>query len=304
MKTIVGLYKTVAEATKVKTALASEGYESEHITVIDQTAGSESSYGSGSSNYGSDSSTGSDTSVGAKIKNFFGGLAGHDDHSHNSYTQGVSNGGALVAVTVPDEEAEDTADLLYQHGASDIEGGYGSTGNTGSSYAGGTGAQDVAVLQGSGNDYSDTASTGRTTGEQVIPVVAEDLLVGKRQVERGGVRIYSRVVSEPVSENISLHDERVVVDRRTVDRPATEADFTGTGTVEVRASGEEAVVGKRSRVVEEILVGKEASDHTEQINDTVRHTEVEVEQTAGETVGTTGTTGSFGTTGTGTGFKR
>ena len=293
MKTIVGLYKTVAEANKVKSALASEGYESEHITVIDQTEGSGSSYGSGSS------STGSEEGVGAKIKNFFGGLTGHDEHSHTSYTQGVSNGGALVAVTVPDEEAEDTADLLYQHGASDIEGGYGS-GSTGSSYGSSTGAEDVAVLQG-----SNTGTAGRATGEQVIPVVAEDLLVGKRQVERGGVRIYSRVVSEPVSENISLHDERVVVDRRPVDRPATEADFTtGTGTVEVRASGEEAVVGKRSRVVEEILVGKEASDRTEQINDTVRHTEVEVEQTAGETVGTKGTTGSFGTTGTGTGYKQ
>lgn len=290
MKTIVGLYKTVAEANKVKSALASEGYESEHITVIDQTAGSDSSYGSGSS------STGSDTSVGAKIKNFFGGLSGHDEHSHTSYEQGVTNGGALVAVTVPDEEAEDTADLLYQHGASDIEGGYGS-GKTDSSYGSNSGAEDVAVLQGSGD--TGMKNKGTTTGEQVIPVVAEDLLVGKRQVERGGVRIYSRVVSEPVSENISLHDERVVVDRHKVDRPATEADFnTGTGTVEVRASGEEAVVGKRSRVVEEILVGKEASDHTEQINDTVRHTEVEVEQTAGET------TGTMGTTGTGTGYKR
>ena len=296
MKTIVGLYKTVAEATKVKAALASEGYEAEHITVIDQTEGSSStgsSYGATSS-----SSTGSDSSVGSKIKNFFGSLSGHDEESHNSYTQGVTNGGALLAVTVPDEEAEDTADMLYQHGASEIEGGYG-TGSTGSSYAGGkgtgTGAEDVAVLQGSAS----TETTGRTTGEQVIPVLQEDLLVGKRQVERGGVRIYSRVVSEPVSENISLHDERVVVDRRPVDRPATEADFTsGTSAVEVRATGEEAVVGKRSRVVEEILVGKEASDRTEQITDTVRHTEVDVEPTTVDTVSTS-TTGT-----TGTGFNR
>ena len=289
MKTIVGLYKTVAEANKVKSALTTEGYEAEHITVIDQTEA-----GSGSSYDATSSSTGSDTGVGAKIKNFFGSLSGHDDASHQSYTQGVTNGGALLAVTVADEEAEDTADLLYQHGASEIEGGYGSTGSTGSSYAAGTGAEDVAVLQGSAD------TTSRTTGEQVIPVVQEDLLVGKRQVERGGVRIYSRVVAEPVSENISLHDERVVVDRRVVDRPATDADFTtGTGAVEVRAMGEEAVVGKRSRVVEEISVGKEASDRTEQITDTVRHTEVDVEPTTVDTVSTTGTLDT-----TGTGYKR
>ena len=41
-------------------------------------------------------------------------------------------------------------------------------------------------------------------------------------------------------------------------------------------------MGKRSRVVEEIRVGKEGSDRSEQINDTVRHTEVDVERVAGE----------------------
>ena len=55
--------------------------------------------------------------------------------------------------------------------------------------------------------------------------------------------------------------------------------------------GEEAVVGKRSRVVEEIRVGKEASDRTEQISDTVRHTEVDVEPTTTDT-----TTSTLGTT--------
>ena len=226
------------------------------------------------------------------------------------YTQGVTNGGALLAVTVADEDAEETADILHQHGASEIEGGYGDSGSYGSgssasygsgsdtnyayggagNYATGAGAEDVAVLQGN--------NANRATGEQVIPVVEEELQVGKRRVERGGVRIYSRVVSEPVSESVSLHDERVVVDRRSVDRPATDADFTtGSGVVEVRAQGEEAVVGKRSRVVEEILVGKQASDRTQEISDTVRHTEVDVEETDGEITGATTGTTTPGTTG-------
>ena len=303
MKTIVGLYKSVDEANKVKTALTSQGYDASAITVIDQTSGG---YGSGTdSSYGSDFTDSTTTdlgpgtgagvgvgsgstmgsgynttnqqheTVGARIKNFFGSLTGSDDQVHQSYEQGITNGGALLAVTVADGEAERTADLLHQHGASEIEGGYGTSssyGQTGS-YA----ASNTATLS--------------DAGEQVIPVVEEELQVGKRQVERGGVRIYSRVVSEPVSESVSLHDERVVVDRRAVDRPATEADFTNTGAVEVRATGEEAVVGKRSRVVEEILVGKEASDRTEEISDTVRHTEVDVEPTVAETTTTTGSKG-------------
>ncbi len=283
MKTIVGLYNSVAEANKVKTALVSEGYDQNSMRVIDQstsTTGSEYSTGTTGTSTGYNTTGTDHESVGAKIKDFFG-FTGTDDSSahtfddaaHRSYTEGITKGGALLAVTVSDEEAEETADLLSQHGATDIEGGYGTRG-----YA----------------DRSDAGVAGRgiaasTTGDQVIPIVEEELQVGKRQVERGGVRIYSHVVSEPVSESVSLHDERVVVDRRTVDRAATDADFTpDPRTIEVRAMGEEAVVGKRSRVVEEVHVGKQATDRTEEISDTVRHTEVDVEPTVTETT-TTGT---------------
>ena len=106
----------------------------------------------------------------------------------------------------------------------------------------------------------------------------EELQVGKRQVNRGGVRVYSHVVETPVSQNISLHDERILVERHPVNRAATDADFnSGKNTVELTAMGEEAVVGKTSRVVEEIRVGKVGTDRTEQITDKVRHTEVDVE---------------------------
>lgn len=284
MKTIVGLYKTVAQANQVKIALTSEGFEATRIRVIDQSSEtSGSTYGSTTSTTGTASGTTGENAegIGAKIKDFFGfansdeeGSNRFDDAAHRSYTAGVAGGGALLAVTVADGDAERTADLLEQHGATDIEGGY----------------RDSRY----GSDRSLTGSTdttARVAGEQVIPVVAEELAVGKRQVERGGVRIYSHVVSENVSENVRLHDERVVVNRQTVDRPATEADFNpGDRTMEVRAMGEEAVVGKRSRVVEEIHVGKEGSDRTEQVTDTVRHTEVDVEPTVAETTDVTGTT--------------
>ena len=267
MQTVVGMYNSVSEANKVKQALVDGGFSGGDITVIDQ---SESGYGSTSeAGYSGTSTTGSDDSVGGKIKHFFEGLTGHDEHTHQSYTQGVSRGGALVAVNTEDGDADRAAALLSQYGASDIEGGGGygsstgtygsSTSNTGADYTGGT------------------AGRNTITGEQVIPVVEEELVVGKRQVERGGVRVFSRVVSEPVSESVSLHDERVVVDRRPVNRAATEADFTEAGPIEVRAMGEEAVVGKTSRVVEEVLVGKTGNDRTETVEDSVRRTEVDVE---------------------------
>ena len=78
---------------------------------------------------------------------------------------------------------------------------------------------------------------------------------------------------------MTLRNERILLERRPVNRAATEADFDGGATnIELTAMGEEAVVGKRSRVVEEIAVGKVAEQRTEQIKDTVRHTEVDVEK--------------------------
>jgi stress response protein YsnF len=51
--------------------------------------------------------------------------------------------------------------------------------------------------------------------------------------------------------------------------------------VEIRETAEEAVVAKSARVVEEVVVGKESSQRTEAVNDTVRGTEVEVERDTG-----------------------
>lgn len=118
-------------------------------------------------------------------------------------------------------------------------------------------------------------------GQAVIPVAQEELQVGKREVERGGVRVYRRTVEERVSEDVNLHDERVVLEYREVNRPVTEADIrAGSQQIELVETAEVPVVQKVARVVEEVHVGKVESDHTEVIQDTVRHTEVDVEQVA------------------------
>lgn len=133
------------------------------------------------------------------------------------------------------------------------------------------------------------ASLGRTEGTQTgvqpvkqddtIKVVEERLRVGKREVVNGAVRIRSYVVERPMEQQVQLHEERVNVERRPVDRPATRADegLFQERVIEARAQGEEAVVDKEARVVEEIALHKQASERTETVRDTVRKTEVEIE---------------------------
>jgi uncharacterized protein (TIGR02271 family) len=116
-------------------------------------------------------------------------------------------------------------------------------------------------------------------GDVRIPIVEEAIHVETRQVERGGVRIYSHLTEQPVEREVHLRDERVTVERRPVDRPATERDLAAfqEGTIELTETHEEAIVSKQMRVVEEVVIEKDVREHTETVRDTVRRTEVEVE---------------------------
>ncbi|MDI1241308.1 MAG: DUF2382 domain-containing protein [bacterium] len=62
-----------------------------------------------------------------------------------------------------------------------------------------------------------TDTDANLTDRQTIPVVEEDLNVGKRDVDRGGARIRSRIIERPVEEHIRLREEHVVVNRRSRD---------------------------------------------------------------------------------------
>ena len=121
--------------------------------------------------------------------------------------------------------------------------------------------------------------------EQVIPIVEEQLSVGKRQVDRGSVRVRAYTVATPVREAVQLREEHVDIERRPVSQAVSNADgLFQERSLEMTETAEEAVVGKQARVVEEVLVRKDASERVETVQDTVRHTEVDVERTDGRGV--------------------
>jgi uncharacterized protein (TIGR02271 family) len=132
-----------------------------------------------------------------------------------------------------------------------------------------------------------TAATQRTevaAGEEVtIPVVEEDVRIGKKAVDTGGVRVTKRVEEVPVHEQVTLRDETVHVERRAVDRPVADADAAAVreGTFEMHEVHEEAVVDKQARVVEDVVVRKIGQEHTETVQETARRTKVDIEEVAG-----------------------
>ena len=120
--------------------------------------------------------------------------------------------------------------------------------------------------------------------EQVIPVIEENLQVGKQEVETGGARISSRIVEQDVEENITLREEHVQVERHPVNRPLNSADLNSfqEGEIELTEHAEVPVINKEARVVEEITLEKEVTERDEVVRDTVRKTEVEVDNLSGD----------------------
>jgi stress response protein YsnF len=61
--------------------------------------------------------------------------------------------------------------------------------------------------------------------EERIPLIQEELRVGKREVERGGARVRSYVEERPVSEQVNLREEHVSIERHPVDQQLSSSDF-------------------------------------------------------------------------------
>lgn len=114
--------------------------------------------------------------------------------------------------------------------------------------------------------------------ELVIPVREEELTATVRETEAGAARIQKRVVAEDRVLEVPVTEEHVRVERRVVDRPAdgVEADAFEEIVIEVPLTQEEVELRKQARIAEEVVVTKEAVQHTEQVRGTVRREEVDV----------------------------
>ena len=180
-------------------------------------------------------------------------------------------------------------------GATSTTPGTGTMGATSTTTASGAGAMPGGEAGMGAGTSSDTSSTtmagsgagmapqsitnlGATTNEERIPVVEEQLRVGKREMDRGRVRVRSYIVETPVNETVTLRSEHVHVDRRPVDQPLSATDDAfRERTIEAVEHTEEPVVSKEARVKEELVIRKDVDLREETISDTVRRTEVKVE---------------------------
>lgn len=264
--TITALFDNRADAEAAKERLKAARVDVAHIHVHDK-----SSAGYKENGY----STHEDRGMWDSIKHAF--LPDEDRHT---YEEGVRRGGVLLTADVDQSNIDEAVAVLEQANTIDVDDRSSEWRSNGWDYP----ASAVGAGAASGSAFGSAGTTAPLAGiserEEVIPIVEEELVVGKRDVDRGGVRVRSYVTETPVHEQIRLRNERINVERRPVDLPlsAADGDAFRERSIDMVAHGEEAVVGKTARVVEEVVVSKTADEHVEEVDDTVRRTEVEVDR--------------------------
>ncbi|RSZ60778.1 YsnF/AvaK domain-containing protein [Massilia atriviolacea] len=282
--TLVAVFDNRGDAVQAQDDLLGSGYARQDVRLSDGDTDR--------SAYRSDEDDGA--SFGSSIKHFFTDLFGGERSEHaRMYAEALDRGHYVLTVTAASEhEVERAADIVERHSPIDIDE---HAGQWQGAMQGGEAMRAQAMSQqstpgasqggmsgGSAQGSAMGASQQRADGGTAIPVIQEELKVGKREVQRGGVRIYQRIVETPVTDSIGLREEHVNVQRRAVDRLVDPADIAAfqENTIELRETAEEAVVEKSARMVEEVIVGKEVTQRQEQIKETLRHTEVDVERLA------------------------
>ncbi|GIZ52764.1 YsnF/AvaK domain-containing protein [Noviherbaspirillum aridicola] len=274
--TVVAVYDNYQDAQNALQALAADGIARTDMQLQPETESTGTS---------SDAATTSSESGGeGGIRGFFRSLFGgdeHDEHRH-IYQESVRRGSYILTIDIRDEsEADRVVSTLNRFHPVDIDErvshwrrqGWAGYDESAPRYT----AEDIARER---STYASNRATAAPAEQARIPVIEEELKVGRREVQRGGIRIIKRIREIPVSESVQLRDEHIHVGRQAVDRPAGQAEFK-EASFEVRETDEEAVVSKTARVVEEVVIGKEVEQRTERIDDTVRRTDVEVENLAG-----------------------
>jgi len=261
--TLAGVFDDYDDAERARERLISSGFRRDDIRITPE----RSAWGRGDATYG-----GRIKQEGG-LRGFFAelfGIGGGEDESHEHYSEAVRRGSVVVAVEVNDDQTERASEILEECGAIDVD-------------------DRVERWKAAGYSGYDAQAKPLTREEiardrDTLQVVQEDLKVGKRAVQHGVVRVHTRVSERPVQEQVTLNEERAVVERRPVNRPASEADLAAfkEGEMEIRETSEEPVVSKSARVVEEVSVGKQAKQRTETVKDSVRRTDVDVQRTGGD----------------------
>ncbi len=288
---LVAIYSTLEEARRVSDRLLAEGLTAADVRLTDATTGRSDTYVEREPHH--------------ERGGFFDWLFASDvpEYDRSRYTSHLNEKRAAVSVHVPDDHWHDRIiAIMEEFNPIDIEeDGHTLTQEhyaTGTASASSTGMTAASTNLGTtaGTDLSATARTDMSRErEEVIPVVKEELEIGKRVTERR-YRVKSYIVERPIEKTVTVRDERVEIEHRPISRTG-DLSMPQEREIEVVERHEEPFAEKRVTGTEEIVVRKEVIERPETVRGTVRETKVDVDkEPVDKTAATTTTTDRTGGT--------
>ena len=246
---VVSVYDSMDKAKSALNVLKSSGVDTSDVSLLDRNA----------------LGTGVDQQHVGLWRRLFGENVW--EHEAAVYGDTLRRGGAVLAVRGPKERVAKIMAILDAHDPVDVH-----------EHAAKIGT-DVPIEAKALVTAPGTAATTGASKQEVLRLAEEQMNVGKRLFETGTTRIRRFVTERPVEAQVNLHEEHAKVVRRAVSDPNYIADIDWSDKeYTVTETEERPVVSKTSRVVEEIAVGREGSDRTETVRDTVRRQQADVEK--------------------------
>jgi len=259
---IVTMFSTLAQAEGAKRSLIKAGFAEHDIDVIS---------GERLKSEGHE----------ARHPGFWQRLFGStlDEEQSGVYEDAIKSGSVVLTLRAKDDQLPRAYSILDAHDTGELPAGNALSqddGYTVSTAHSATGAESVAD-SGLAQPVR-TSLTGDESEEEVLRLAEERLEVGKRLVSEGTTRVRRYTVTDQVSENVSLQEQHADIFRRsTNDLAAADSVDWEDKTIEVAETHEQPVINKTAHIKEEVVVRKDQSERVENITDSVRRQEVDID---------------------------
>jgi uncharacterized protein (TIGR02271 family) len=249
---VVATYNRLEKAKDAIRALQGSGFSSSDISLLSR-----------------DSFTPAEVREPGLWRRLFGGDLRDQEGAFYGHT--IEGGGGVLSLRVPETQVARVIEILNGHNPVAVqEKGMDQGLNAGRDAVKPNPTLAAATVSGMTTPEKD---------EQVFRLAEEQIDVGKRQVQKGTARVRRFVTERPVEARVTLHEEHAELMRRAVSDPNLTKDIDWTDkTFEITETEEQPVVSKTARVVEEVIIRREGSDHVQTVRDTVRRQQVDIER--------------------------
>lgn len=261
---IVTMFSTLAQAEGAKRSLIKAGFADHDIDVIS---------GERLKSEGHE----------ARHPSFWQRLFGStlDEEQSGVYEDAIKSGSVVLTLRAEEEQLPRAYSILDAHDTGELpaSGAAGLTGDDGYTVSTAHTTTGVNSVSDSGlTEPVRTSLTGDETEEEILRLAEERLEVGKRLVSEGTTRVRRYTVTDQVSEDISLHEQHADIFRRSTGDLAAprEVDWEEK-TIEVAETHEQPVINKTAHIKEEVVVRKDQSERVENVTDSVRRQEVDID---------------------------